>query len=81
MGTNPSKPWRVERSLLVEEINNGAAVLNLEMVPMHLLRSDDEIGENEKKSREKNWGLVRGLVEGQVPLDILTSNFGALVAN
>ncbi|MCD7038918.1 Mu transposase C-terminal domain-containing protein [Pseudomonas sp. MAFF 311095] len=81
LGTNPSKPWRVERSLLVEEINNGAAVLNLEMVPMHLLRSDDEIGENEKISREKNWGLVRGLVEGQVPLDILTSNFGALVAN
>lgn len=60
LGTNPSKPWRVERSLLVEEINNGAAVLNLEMVPMHLLRSDDEIGENEKKAGKRigDWYVV-----------------------
>lgn len=81
LGTNPSKPWRVERSLLAEEIDNGAAAINPEMVPMHLLRSDDEISKNEKNSREKNWALVRGLVEDKVPFDILTSNFGALVAN
>nr|WP_314562200.1 Mu transposase C-terminal domain-containing protein [uncultured Pseudomonas sp.] len=81
LGTNPNKPWRVESSLLMEEVDNGAAVINSEMVPMHLLRSDDEISENEKNSREKNWELVRGVVENQVPLDLLTSNFGALVAN
>ena len=81
LGTNPTKPWRIERSLFVEEIDNGAAVINPEMVPMHLLRSDDEISENEKKSRDKNWELVRGLVENHAPLDILTSNFGALVAS
>lgn len=46
LGTSPTKPWRVGSSLLIEEINNGAAVINPEMVPMHLLRSDDEISEN-----------------------------------
>ncbi|MBP5060568.1 DDE-type integrase/transposase/recombinase [Pseudomonas chlororaphis] len=78
--TNPTKPWQVEKSLLVEEIDSGAAVLNPEMVPMHLLRSDDQISENEKCSRERNWDLIRALVEGQTPLDILTTNFGALVS-
>lgn len=81
LGTSPTKPWRVGSSLLIEEINNGAAVINPEMVPMHLLRSDDEISENEKDSRDRNWELVRGLVENHGPLDILTSNFGSLVAN
>lgn len=80
LGTNPTKPWRISRALLTDEIDNGAAVVNPELVPMHLLRSDDEISANEKNSRDKNWGLVRGLVEDHVPLDILTSNFGALVA-
>lgn len=78
--TNPAKPRKVERSLLIEELENGAAVINLEMVPKHLLRSEDDIGANEKASREKNWALVRDLVENQAPLDILSSNFGALVA-
>ncbi|NWB50600.1 Mu transposase C-terminal domain-containing protein [Pseudomonas gingeri] len=81
LGTKPNRPWRLERALLAEEIDSGAAVISTEMVPMHLLRSDDEISENERSSREKNWQLVRGLVENLTPLDILTSNFGALVAN
>ncbi|KCU94924.1 Tn7-like transposition protein B, partial [Pseudomonas syringae pv. actinidiae ICMP 9617] len=80
LGTNPTKPWRVERSMLIEEIESGAAVINPEMVPKHLLRGEDDIGENEKASCEKNWALVRDLVENQAPLDILSSNFGALVA-
>lgn len=29
LGTSPTKPWRVGSSLLIEEINNGAAVINL----------------------------------------------------
>lgn len=77
---NPTKPWRIERSLLVEEIDSGAAALNSEMVPMHLLRTDDQISENEKRSRDRNWDLIRDLVEGQSPLDILTTNFGALIS-
>ncbi len=80
LGTKPTKPWRLELSLLVDEIDGGAVVISPELVPMHLLRSDDEISENEKRSRDKNWELVRNLVEDQAPLDILTSNFGALVA-
>ncbi len=47
---------------------------------MHLLRSDDQINENEKRSRDRNWDLIRDLVEGQTPLDILTTNFGALIS-
>lgn len=81
LGTNPTKPWRIERSLLIDEIDNGAAVINAELVPMHLLRTDDEISENEKNSRDKNWELVRGLLENKVPLDILTPNFGKFVAD
>ncbi|QAY90692.1 transposase [Pseudomonas sp. ACM7] len=81
LGTNPTKPWRLEKSLLAEEIDSGAAVISPEMVPVHLLRSDDELSDNEKNSRDKNWHLVRSLVENQDALDILTSNFGALVAN
>ncbi|OOK91616.1 hypothetical protein BWR00_06980, partial [Pseudomonas aeruginosa] len=50
------------------------------MVPMHLLRSDDQISDNEKRSRDRNWDLIRDLVEGQAPLDILTTNFGALIS-
>lgn len=80
LSTNPTKPWRIEKLLLIEEIDSGAAALNSEMVPMHLLRSDDQISENEKRSRDRNWELIRDLVEGQAPLDILTSNFGALVS-
>ena len=81
LGLMPRKPWWVVISLLIEEINSGAAVINPELVPLHLLRSDDEIGENEKASRDRNWERVRGLVEDHAPLDILTSNFGALVAD
>lgn len=81
LGLMPRKPWWVVISLLIEEINSGAAVINPELVPLHLLRSDDEIGENEKASRDRNWERVRGLVEDHGPLDILTSNFGALVAD
>lgn len=50
LGLMPRKPWWVVISLLIEEINSGAAVINPELVPLHLLRSDDEIGENEKAS-------------------------------
>jgi len=78
--TNPTKPWQIEKSLLVEEIDSGAAVLNQEMVPMHLLRTDDQISENERHSRDRNWDLIRDLVEDQAALDILTTNFGALVS-
>ncbi|WP_235538246.1 hypothetical protein [Pseudomonas aeruginosa] len=77
---NPTKPWRIERSILLEEIDSDAAALNSEMVPMHLLRSDDQISDNEKRSRDRNWDLIRDLVEGQAPLDILTTNFGALIS-
>ncbi|WP_081951570.1 Mu transposase C-terminal domain-containing protein [Pseudomonas cremoricolorata] len=77
---NPTKPWQIEKSLLIEEIDSGAAALNSEMVPMHLLRSDDQISENEKRSRDRNWDLIRDLVEGQTPLDILTTDFGALIS-
>ena len=80
LSTNPTKPWRVEKSLLLEEIDSGAAVLSPEKVPMHLLRSEDQISENERNSRDRNWSLVRGLVENQTALDILTSDFGALVS-
>lgn len=81
LGTNPKKPWEIVRSMLTEEINSGAAVINPEIVPIHLLRSDDEIGENEKASRERNWQLIRELVENRNPLDILTNNFGKLVSD
>jgi hypothetical protein len=81
LGKNPTKPWRLEKSFLIEEIDSGAAVISQETVPVHLLRSDDELSENEKNSRDKNWNLVRDLVENQDVIDILTSNFGALVAN
>ena len=81
LSTNPIKPWRVEKSLLVEEIDSGAAVLSSETVPRHLLRSDDELSENERNSRERNWNLIRGMVENETALNILTSNFGALVAD
>lgn len=81
LSTNPTKPWWMEKSILLEEIDSGAAVLSPERVPMHLLRSEDQISENEKNSRDRNWSLVRALVENQTALDILTSNFGALVSN
>lgn len=81
LSTNPTKPWWMEKSILLEEIDSGAAVLSPERVPMHLLRSEDQISENEKNSRDRNWSLVRDLVENQKALDILTLNFGALVSN
>ncbi|WP_421527065.1 transposase [Pseudomonas brenneri] len=81
LSTNPIKPWRLEKSLLVEEIDSGAAVLSPETVPRHLLRCDDELSENERNSRERNWNLIRGMVENETALNILTSNFGALVAD
>lgn len=81
LSTNPTKPWMIEKSLFLEEIDSGAAVLSPEKVPIHLLRSDDQLSENEKNSRDRNWKLVQGLVENNAPLDILTSNFGALVSN
>ncbi|MGY2963168.1 putative transposase [Pseudomonas sp. TE36184] len=71
----------MNKSLLLEEIDSGASVLSPERVPMHLLRTEDQISENERNSRDRNWSLVRDLVENQTALDILTSNFGALVSN
>jgi hypothetical protein len=80
LGTNPTKPWKIDKSLLLEEIDSGATVVSPELVPMHLLRRDEEISENERNSRDRNWNLVRDLVENQSPLTLLSSNFGSLVA-
>ncbi|PTB98164.1 transposase, partial [Thalassospira xiamenensis] len=63
LNMNPGKPWQIDKSVLIDEIDSGRAVLSPEMVPLHLLRSDDEISENEKASRNRNWSLIRSLVE------------------
>lgn len=47
---------------------------------MYLLRTDEELSENERNSRDRNWNLVRGLVEDQSALTLLSSSFGKLVA-
>lgn len=80
LNMNPGKPWQIDKSVLIDEIDSGRAVLSPEMVPLHLLRSDDEISENEKASRNRNWSLIRSLVEDRSALDILGPDFGKLVA-
>ncbi|MCP6690318.1 Mu transposase C-terminal domain-containing protein [Pseudomonas donghuensis] len=80
LSTNPSKPWQIERSVLMDDIDAGRAILSREIVPLHLLRSDDEISKNEKSSRNRNWSLIRGLVEDRSALEILGPGFGKLVA-
>lgn len=80
LATNPTKPWFLDKELLREELDSGAAVVCPEMVPAHLLRSDSEISENEKKSRDKNWLLVRTLVEKNNAWDLITSGFGSTVS-
>lgn len=80
LSTTPAKPWILEKALLDSEIESGAAFINVELPLKFLLRTDAEISDREKASRDKNWNLIRDMVEGQSILDILTSNFGAEVA-
>lgn len=80
LGRNPTKPWKLAKSILLQEIDSGAAVVSPELVPMYLLRTDEELSENERNSRDRNWNLVRGLVEDQSALTLLSSSFGKLVA-
>lgn len=77
LSLSPRKPWIVDKQLLISEINSGALVINIELPLDFLIRSDDELGEREKSSRDKNWNLIKGMVEGRSALDVLTSTFGA----
>lgn len=77
LSSNPRKPWVVEKQLLAAEIESGASVLNVELPLDFMIRHEDELNDREKSSRENSWNLIKDMVEGKSPLDILTFSFGA----
>lgn len=77
LSMKPAKPWLIESASLMDEIRCGAAVVNSEQPLEFLIRDESEIGEKEKQSRERSWNLIRELVEGKSPIEILTPSFGA----
>ena len=80
LSINPRKPWIIDKMLLISEIKSGAAVINVEFPLAFLIRCDEDISERERNSRDRNWGLIKDMVEGNSPRDLLTSNFGAEVS-
>ncbi|WP_220815796.1 Mu transposase C-terminal domain-containing protein [Pseudomonas paralcaligenes] len=81
LSLTPNKPWLVDKILLASEISAGAAFVSVEFPLAFLIRGDDEIGERELNSREKNWNLIKGLVEGKTPQDLLVADFGKFVSS
>lgn len=77
LSLNPRKPWIIDKQLLVSEIYSGALVINVERPLAFLIRDENELSERERNSRDINWNLIKGMVEGKSALDVLTSNFGA----
>lgn len=77
LSPNPRKPWIIDRDLLVYEISSGALVINVELPLEFIIRSDEELREEEKNSRDNSWDLIKEIVDGRSALDILTSTFGA----
>ena len=76
---NPRKPWVLERELLASEIDSGCVVVNEEVPLEFLVRHDDELSQREKDSRDRNWNMIREIVEGNSAIDILNDSFGANV--
>ncbi|MBS9759958.1 DDE-type integrase/transposase/recombinase [Pseudomonas mosselii] len=77
MTANPNKPWLIDAASLCSEIDSALVAVNVESPADFMIRTDAEISEREKLSRDKNWSLIRALVENKNPLDVLTSTFGA----
>lgn len=73
----PRKPWILDKSFLLSEIDSGAAVIDLEIPLKFMIRHEDEISQKEKNSRDHSWNLIRGLVEGKSASDVLVDSFGS----
>ncbi|WP_149087094.1 Mu transposase C-terminal domain-containing protein [Pseudomonas prosekii] len=77
LSVKPRKPWVLDKQSLADEIKGGAAVLNVELPLNFMVRLESEISDREKNSREKSWNLIKDMVEGNSPIDILVDSFGA----
>ncbi|WP_182375318.1 Mu transposase C-terminal domain-containing protein [Pseudomonas putida] len=78
---SPTKPWLVNIETLQQELDAGVIQISVEQQPKFLLRSEDELSEKEKTSRERRWHLIEGLVSDRSPGEILgTRHFGETVS-
>ncbi|BBP73873.1 transposase [Pseudomonas sp. Seg1] len=77
LSVNARKPWILDKQSLADEIKGGAAVLNVELPLNFMVRLENEMSDREKKSRENSWNLIKDMVEGSSPVDILVDSFGA----
>ncbi|MFK8400053.1 Mu transposase C-terminal domain-containing protein [Pseudomonas sp. BGr12] len=75
----PRKPLLLDKSFLLSEIEAGIAQIDLEFPLKFMVRHEDDISQKEKDSRDKNWNLIRDIVEGKSAVDILVDSFGANV--
>jgi hypothetical protein len=74
---NPTKPWLVDSRSLMTEVDSGLAVINVEQPAEFMVRTEDEISEREKQSRDRNWSLIEEFVRNRSPEEILASSFGS----
>ncbi|WP_256221652.1 hypothetical protein [Pseudomonas sp. NBRC 111128] len=74
---NPTKPWLVDSRSLMAEIDSGLVVINVEQPAEFMVRTEDEISDREKQSRDRNWSLIEEFVRNRSPEEILASAFGS----
>ncbi|MDZ4019113.1 Mu transposase C-terminal domain-containing protein [Pseudomonas sichuanensis] len=77
LSSSPKKPWFVDRESLIDEVLRGLAVVNVESPLTFMLRPEDELSDKEIESREKNWSLISGFIDGRSANQILCETFGA----
>ncbi|MBB2984266.1 hypothetical protein FHX57_007396 [Paraburkholderia tropica] len=77
----PHKPWVVAGEEVLAWLERGAARCTQFKLPAYMLRVEEEISLSDRKSRDRNWKRIAGLVETGVPGEIFADGaMGALVA-
>lgn len=75
----PRKPLLLDMAFLFSEVEAGTVQVDVELPLKFMIRHEDEISQREKDSRDRNWELIRELVEGKLAVEVLVDGFGSNV--
>lgn len=76
------KPWVMGFEQISFEIEQGLLRIDQDVPAAYMLKTEDQLTEKEKLSRDNSWGLIRELVEGKNAGDLfIDGKFGRRIAD
>lgn len=76
------KPWVMGFEQIFFEIEQGLLRIDQDVPAAYMLKTEDQLTEKEKLSRDNSWGLIRELVEGKNAGDLfIDGKFGRRIAD